>query len=64
MPDIKDQPVTKIHETFGAKESLVLALDELLETYLNKLHIYQSLQQTLHKELSSVWQYRRAREGR
>ncbi|KAI4209470.1 MAG: hypothetical protein LQ351_007601 [Letrouitia transgressa] len=57
MPDINDQSITKTSENLGTKESLVLALDKLLQTYLSKLDQYQSLQQALQKELSSVWQY-------
>ncbi|KAL9609453.1 MAG: hypothetical protein Q9167_005782 [Letrouitia subvulpina] len=53
MSDVNHQPVAGVPRISDAKESLILSLDKLLENYLNKLHQYQSLQQALHKELSS-----------
>lgn len=55
MAELVRPMVSPSESPSDSREALVRDLDHLLERYLNLLHQYQSLQQTLSKQLSSVW---------
>ena len=54
MEHVFDQPAIRHIDSAGTRDLLLDSLDDLLERYMNLVHQYQTLQQTLQKEVSSV----------